>query len=321
MLTLDTGPAFSYTTLGHTFPEGSHEEKLREGSAMSSYTTMKKGRDNWKRKAVTAKKDLRYKRKENKRIKGDRDKYKRAARRYEKELKELKRQSKPLPVFQKTDLVFLVLQFFVIARIGFRAISRVLDVLGPQIGLAKTPCTQTIINWVTRLSIVRMKDVMPLVDFETDTSLYSNGFIFLLDASIGLGKGKILTVLALDANHHLLNPGAPFLQNIQCVAVSVADTWTGETIAVLLQKIITRIGRPVAYLKDGGTDLGKAVRLLSEKGLPSSSIDDISHFVANLLKHEYQKHPMFDVFIRTCGKVSKMFKQTILACLALGCSI
>ena len=283
---------------------------------MSTYTKMRKRRDDWKRKAATAKTDLRYQKKENKRTKWERDQYKQAARRSAKELKELKRQNTPVPVCQKTDLVFLALQLFVVARIGFRAISRVLAVLAPQFGLAKTPCTQTIINWVTRLSIVRMKDAMPPIDTSTGIPMFSKGLILLLDASIGLGKGKILTVLALDANHHLLNPGAPSLQNIKCVATSVADTWTGETIAVLLQKIITRIGRPVAYLKDGGTDLGKAVRLLSEKGLPSLSIDDISHFVANLLKHEYQKHPMFDVFIRTCGKVSKMFKQTILACLA-----
>ncbi len=137
-----------------------------------------------------------------------------------------------------------------------------------------------------------------------------------MDASIGLGKGKILTVLALDANHYLRNTGAPSLQNVTCVAVAVADTWTGETIADLLEKIIAQIDKPpIAYLKDGGTDLGKAVRLLGEKGASSLSIDDISHFVANLLKHEYQKHPLFTVFISTCGKVSKMFKQTILACL------
>ena len=103
---------------------------------------------------------------------------------------------------------------------------------------------------------------------------------------------------------------------MNCVAVSVADTWTGESIAALLQKVIARIGSPVAYLKDGGTDLGKAVRLLNEKGFSGLSIDDISHFAANLLKHEYQEHPMFDVFIRTCGKVSRMLKQSILACLA-----
>jgi hypothetical protein len=145
----------------------------------------------------------------------------------------------------------------------------------------------------------------------------SNGFILILDASIGLGKGKIMTVLALDANHYLHNPGAaPALQHVKCVAVCVADTWTGETIAALLEKLIIPIGMPLAYLKDGGTDLGKAIRLLRDRGRPCLSIDDISHFVANLLKHEYQKHPLFDVFISTCGKVSKILKQTILACLA-----
>lgn len=259
---------------------------------------------------------LRYQIKENKRIKRERDQYKQAKRDSEKELEKLKRRNKTLSVCDKTSLVFLTLQLFVVARIGFRAISRVLALMAPRLGLAKAPCTQTIINWVTRLAIVRMKDDMPPIDLRTGTPLFSNGFILLLDASIGLGTGKIMTVLALDANHYLFNPGAPSLQNVKCVAVSVADTWTGETIAVLLQKIIARIGSPVAYLKDGGTDLGKAVRLLNEKGLPGSSIDDISHFVANLLKHEYQEHPMFDVFIRTCGKVSKMLKQSMLACLA-----
>lgn len=287
-----------------------------KSSAMSTYKKMRTRRDNWKRTAVEKGASLRYQTKENKRIKRERDQYKMALRDSEKELEELKRRNNTLSIRDKTSLVFLTLQLFVVARIGFRAISRVLASMARQLGLAKVPCTQTIINWVTRLAIVRMKDDMPPVDLRTGIPLFSRGFILLLDASIGLGTGKIMTVLALDANHYSFNPGAPSLQNVKCVAVSVADTWTGETIAVLLQKIIARIGSPVAYLKDGGTDLGKAVRLLNEKGLPGLSIDDISHFVANLLKHEYQEHPMFDVFIRTCGKVSKMLKQSILACLA-----
>jgi hypothetical protein len=146
--------------------------------------------------------------------------------------------------------------------------------------------------------------------------LFPGGFILLLDASIGLGKGKILPVLALDARHHGLNPGAPSLQHVICVAVAVADTWTGETIADLLRRVIAQIGTPVAYLKDGGTDLGKAVRLLSEPGSAGVSIDDISHFVANLLKHAFENHPQFEVFLRACGAVSRRLKQTILACMA-----
>ena len=38
--------------------------------------------------------------------------------------------------------------------------------------------------------------------------------------------------------------------------------------------------------------------------------------IANLLKHEYENHPLFAVFISACGKASKKLKQTILACLA-----
>ena len=283
---------------------------------MSTYNKMKKRRDKWKGKAVKREQELRYWKKENKRIKKQRDQYQQAWRDTAKALDELKRRNKTLSVCDKTTVVFLTLQLFGVARIGFRAISRVLAVMAPQLGLAKAPCPQTIINWVTRLAIVRMKDDTPRVDLRTGIPLFSGAVILLLDATIGLGKGKIMTVLALDANHYLFHPGAPSLHHVKCVAVSVADTWTGETIAAFLQRLIARIGSPVAYLKDGGTDLGKAVRLLNEKGLGSPSIDDISHFVANLLKHEYQAHPMFDVFIRTCGKVSTMLKQSILACLA-----
>jgi len=301
---------------GILFPEPEYEELCRAGSAMSTYKKMKTKRDKWKSKALARGRRLRYQIRETRRVKRDRNRYKKAWRDSKRELEALKRQNKTLSVCDKTSLVFLTLQLFVVARIGFRAISRILAVMAPRLGLAKAPCTQTIINWVSRFAIVRMKDDRPPVAVQTGIPLFSNGFILMLDASIGLGKGKIMAVLALDANHYSFNKGAPSLQDVKCVAVSVAGTWTGETIAVFLQKIIARIGNPVAYLKDGGTDLGKAVRLLNEKGLPGLSIDDISHLAANLLKHEYQRHPMFEVFIRACGKVSKMLKQSFLACLA-----
>ncbi len=281
---------------------------------MSTYAKMRTRRDNWRRKTAQAKAELRYQREEKRRMKSERDHYRKALRKAKKELDELKRQKATIPVRDKTSLVLLALQLFVVARIGFRAVSRVLAVFAPRLGLARTPCTQTIINWVTRLSIARMSgDRSP---GHREAPLLSSGFILLLDASIGLGKGKILTVLALDARHHLLNQGAPSLQQVICLAVAVNETWTGESIAELLYEVIARIGTPVAYLKDGGTDLSKAVRLLSEQGSTSVSIDDISHFVANLLKHEFQNHALFDVFLRACGAVSRLFKQTILACLA-----
>ena len=282
---------------------------------MSAISKLKHSRDNWKAKSKKSGIILRYQRRENIRIKKDRNKYKKDAREAKKQLEqEIKNNTRI--VKNKEELIYVALQLFLVARIGFRAVSRVFGVLGDYLGVKKAPCAQTIINWVTRLSLTRIQGSTQLVGSQIHNDRFSNGFIWILDASIGLGSGKILTVLALDVNHHEQNEDAPTLKNVHCIGVSVASSWTGETIADFLQKIIATLGRPVAYLKDGGTDLGKAVRLLGERGLHSPTIDDISHIVANLLKHEYHDHAMFKTFISACGKVSKKLKQTTLACFA-----
>ncbi|MCP4229700.1 MAG: hypothetical protein GY771_06085, partial [bacterium] len=265
---------------------------------MNTQAKLERSRDRWKEKATERGNTQRYQRKEIHRIKRERDRYKKEAREAQAQLAKERTKHASVPVGPKIDLVYLALQFFV-ARIGFRAVARVLKVLGNYLGWTKTPCTQTIVNWVIRLSITRIecaaqRGVSPM-----------SGSIGLIDISIGLGEGKILSVLALDAKHYASNQSAPTLRDLDCVAVSVAPSWTGETIAEFLQKVIAGIGTPVAYLKDGGTDLAKAIRLLGEQGFSSRSIDDVSHTIANLLKHEYQNHPMFAIFLSACGKASK----------------
>src|SRR6266851_5480041 len=84
----------------------------------------------------------------------------------------------------------------------------------------------------------------------------------------------------------------------------------------MLDRLIAQMGRPAAYLKDGGSDLHKAADLLAERGLGSPCIDDLSHAAAGMLKHSYQHHPAFERFLSACGRVSGKLKHTILACLA-----
>jgi hypothetical protein len=95
----------------------------------------------------------------------------------------------------------------------------------------------------------------------------------------------------------------------------VAASWRGEMIAEVLKRLIAQMGRPAAYLKDGGSELQKAVALLGEHGLSSPCLDDISHAVASMLKRLYQDHPSFETFVAACGRVSGKLKHTILACL------
>jgi hypothetical protein len=282
---------------------------------MSKISKLKNSRHTWKTKAVDRAGALRYQMAQNARIKQEREKYKSQARKFKREL-EKERRKNTHPVCHKEELIYISLNLFLVGHIGFRAISRLLGILKSRLGIAKAPCPQTIINWVTRYALTKIWNYNPPAPFHIADKQYSNSSIWIIDTSIGLGAGKILAVLELKVNHHEINEGAPTLQDINCVAVSVSKSWTGEAIADFLQKIIKVTGTPVAYLKDGGTDLAKAVRTLDKRGFSSLSIDDISHTIANLLKHEYQRHPMFAIFISACGKASKKLKQTILACFA-----
>jgi hypothetical protein len=283
---------------------------------MSQLSKVRQSRHQWQHKATQRAEQNRYWRKQLARVKQQRDRTTTALKETQARLRQLEAQSQGLAVQHKVDLVFLALQLFLVARIGFRAVSRVLSLLALALGLQKAPCPQTIIHWVTRLSIVRMPSARLLKGSALSQAPFSNGLIWMIDVSIALGSGKIVAVLALDAHHHHLHQAAPSLGQVRCLAVSVAASWTGESIADLLQRLIATVGRPAAYLKDAGSELHKAIGWLDAQGLSSPSIDDISHAVANMLKRRYHDHPKCATFVSACGRVSGKLKHTLLACLA-----
>jgi hypothetical protein len=290
---------------------------------MSQLSKVKYSRNQWKHKAKQRGDRERYRRKQDARNTAERDRTTKALkasqarqRQLEAQLCQLEDQLQEQIPQPKVEVVWVTLQLFLVARIGFRAVSRVLSLLAPALGIKKAPCPQTVINWVMRLTIVRSQSARLLEGLPLRQAPFSNGLIWLIDISIGLGTGKILAVLAVDAHHHELVPSAVSLDRVHCIGVSVADSWTGETIAELLDRLIARMGRPAAYLKDAGSDLQKAVSILDEQELASPCIDDISHAVAGMLKRTYQDHPAFEAFLSACGRVSGKLKQTILACLA-----
>jgi hypothetical protein len=288
---------------------------MRE-DVMSQLSKVRHSRKQWQHKATQRADENRYQRKQLARVKHERDRATTALKAAQARLRQLEAQSQGLAVHHKVDLVFFALQLFVVARIGFRAVSRVLNLLAVALGIQKAPCPQTMINWVTRLAIVRIQAAPMLKGSALRQAPFSHGLIWLIDISIALGPGKIVAVLALDAQHHHLTHAAPSLGQVRCLAVSVAASWTGDTLADLLKRLIAAMGRPAAYLKDAGSELHKAISVLDEQGLASPCIDDISHAVANMLKRRYQDHPTFATLVAACGRVSGKLKHTLLACLA-----
>ena len=284
--------------------------------AMSQLSKVNHSRHQWKGKATQRGDDNRYLRKQLARVKAERDQAKQALQESHVRLRQLESQVQAVAVQSKVDGVWIALRLFLEVRISFRAVCRVMTLLANALGLQHVPCPQTVSNWVIRLSLVRIESARELRGLPLSRAPFSNGLIWIIDLSIGLGAGKILAVLALDAHHHQRVSGAPSLAHAPCIAVSVADAWTGDTIAELLKRLIATLGRPAAYLKDGGSDLHKAADWLAEQGLASPCIDDISHAAAGMLKRYYQHPPAFERFVSACGRVSGKLKHTLLACLA-----
>ncbi len=290
---------------------------------MSQLSKVTHSRNPWKHQAKQRGDRDRYQRTQHARLSAERDRVTTALKAAQARLQQLEAQLRQLaaplqrPVPRpKVDVVLLALQLFLVVRIGFRAVSRVLSLLAWALGIKKAPGPQTVINWVMRLAIVRIEAARGLKGVPLSQAPFTNGLIWLLDMSIGLGTGKILAVLACDAHHHQRAPGALALEHVHCLGVCVADAWTGETIADVLKRLIAQMGRPAAYLKDGGSDLHKATDVLGEQGLRSPGLDAIAHAVAGRLTRVYQDPPAFPTVVSACGQVSGTRKHTMLACVA-----
>ena len=281
---------------------------------MSQCSKMKHSRDQWKHKATQRGDRERYQRKQHARLKAERDWVTKALKETQARLRQREAQLQGRATVPQVDVVSLALQLFVVAHIGFRAVSRVLSLLAWVLGLKKAPGPHTIIHWVIRLSIVRIQSARTLRGFPLSQAPFTNGLIGMIDSSLGLGTGKMVAVLACDAQHHQGAPGALSFQRVHCIGVCVAPTWAGETIAEVLKRLIAPMGRPAASRKDGGSERQKAVAVLEEQGLESPGIDDIAHAAAGIRKRPSQHHPAFEAFLSVCGRVSGTLKQTILAC-------
>ena len=119
---------------------------------MSQYSKMKHSRQQWKAKAIERGQAQRYQRKQSARHKATAEQKSKALGAAEARIGELEAQLHELTTLPKVDVVHLALQLFLEARIGFRAVSRVLTLLAWVLGIKKAPCPQTVINWVMRLT-------------------------------------------------------------------------------------------------------------------------------------------------------------------------
>jgi len=154
---------------------------------------------------------------------------------------------------RKVELVHVTLDLFVGARISFRAVSRVWGV-GCSLGVGQSAVSSN----GDQLGHPALDRSTPRGGNRAQNPLsadpFANGFIWIVDISIALGSGKLLAVLALDARHYHWHASAPGLDHVRPLAVAVAESWTGDSVATVLKALIRHPGTPRALLKDGAAN-------------------------------------------------------------------
>jgi len=158
---------------------------------MSQLAKVPRSRHQWKDTAKQRGEPQRYQPKQIARLRAERDQATHALKEAQARLRQLESHVPAVAVRLKIDVVWLSLHLFFKARLSFRAVCRVLSLWASDLGIKRAPGPQTVINWVIRLSMVRIECARGLRGLPRARAPFTNGLIWMIDRSIGLGTGKI----------------------------------------------------------------------------------------------------------------------------------
>jgi hypothetical protein len=187
--------------------------------------------------------------------------------------------------------------------LSFRASSKVLSsLLLVGAGLISwVPHFTRRIGWALRLGLHCLQQAQHPLDEK---------WVCVADFTIQIGCKKALIVLRVPVS--ALSMGkALTLKQVEVIGLSLGETWNGERVHTVLLSLFERCGWPSHVVSDCGSDIKKGiVDTLLEAPNQALWISDVSHFVANALKHYYAKLSLFQQFQSLCTRIRPRLQQT-----------
>ena len=188
-------------------------------------------------------------------------------------------------------------------HLSFRASSRVLRSLDLIVlGLISwLPHFTTAIGWALRLGLHCLQQAQHHLDEQ---------WVCITDFTIQIGCKKALIVLRVPVS--ALSQGkALTLKQVDVIGLSLGEMWNGERVKTVLLSLFQRCGWPSHVVSDCGSDMKKGiVDALLEAPNQAGWISDVTHFVANALKHYYAKLSLFQQFQTLCTRIRSRLQQT-----------
>lgn len=135
-------------------------------------------------------------------------------------------------------------------------------------------------------------------------------WVCIADFTIQIGCKKALIVLRVPVSAFSQGK-ALTLKQVEVIGLRLGETWNSDRVNTMLLSLFERCGWPSHVVSDCGSDIKKGiVETLLEAPNRASWISDVSHFVANALKHYYAKLSLFQQFQSLCTRMRHRLQQT-----------
>jgi hypothetical protein len=163
------------------------------------------------------------------------------------------------------------------------------------------PHFTTGISWALRVGLHGLQQAQCHLDEK---------WVGIADFTIQIGSKKALIVLRVPVSA-LSQSKALTLKQVDVIGLSLGESWNGERVKTYLQSLFELCGWPSHVVSDCGSDLKKGIvdALLAAPNR-ASWMSDVTHFVANALKHYYAKLSLFQQFQPLCARIRQRLQQT-----------
>jgi hypothetical protein len=198
---------------------------------------------------------------------------------------------------------YVYLQIVLNCHISFRASSKVLSAFH-RIGLGViswVPHFTTGIWWALRVGLYCLQKAQRQRD---------EPWFCIADFTMQIGSKKALIVLRVPVSA-LRQGNALTLKQVEVIGLSLSETWNGAQVKTYLVALFARCGWPSHVVSDCGSDIKKGiVDAVLEAPKAAAWISDITHFVANVVKHYYADLSLFQQFQALCHGIRQRLQQT-----------
>jgi hypothetical protein len=144
----------------------------------------------------------------------------------------------------------------------------------------------------------------------------ADDWVWIVDHTVQIGQEKCLVILGVRLSALADRAYCLSQEDVEPLTVSPVKQSNGDIVFEQLQETVAKTGVPRQIVGDQGSDLHAGIKAFCQAHAETSSIYDIKHKTACVLKHALQDDAAWQQFTRLAAQSKLKVQQTSLAFLA-----